>query len=293
MAKRLTYQTVASAIALGVISMSASAQMIVAHRGASHAAPENTLAAFELAWAEGADGAEGDFHLSSDGHIVCIHDHDTKRTAGEKLVVAETTLADLQKLDVGSWKDPKYAGERIATLDEVLKSVPEGKRFFIELKTGPEIVAQLKKALEDSPVPLDHLVIIAFDEEAVAECKRELPDVKAHWLTGYKESKVKMPRWSPVPAKIANTLKATSADGLGSQANRRAFDAVAIEKLREAGLKEFHVWTVDDPALAKFYIEQGVWSITTNRPAWLREQLADTLGDSAEPADAADSTGGS
>jgi glycerophosphoryl diester phosphodiesterase len=293
MPKRLTYETVALAIALGVISMSARGQMIVAHRGASHDAPENTLAAFQLAWEEGADGAEGDFHLSSDGHIVCIHDHDTKRTAGEKLVVAETTLAELQKLDVGSWKNPKYAGERIATLDEVLGTVPDGKRFFIELKTGPEIVAPLKKALADSPVPLDHLVVIAFDDETVAECKREIPDLKVHWLTGYKESKVKMPRWSPVPAKIASTLKATSADGLGSQANRRAFDAVAIEKLREAGLKEFHVWTVDDPVLAKFYIEQGVWSITTNRPAWLREQLAGTLGDASQPSAGTDSAGGS
>lgn len=278
MAKSWMSGRVALAIALGVCSMSASGQMIVAHRGASHAAPENTLAAFQLAWDEGADGAEGDFHLSSDGHIVCIHDHDTKRTAGKKLVVANSTLAELQKLDVGSWKDPKYAGERIATLDQVLQQVPAGKRFFIELKTGPEIVTPLAKVLADSPVPHDDLVIIAFDGEAIAECKRQLPKIRVHWLTGYKESKVKLPRWSPQPEKIAATLRSTSADGLGSQANRRAFDAVAIAKLREAGLREFHIWTVDDPVLAKFYIEQGVWSITTNRPAWLREQLADTLG---------------
>ncbi len=93
-----------------LVAMPVSGQLIVGHRGASHAAPENTLAAFDLAWQEGADGAEGDFRLTRDGRIVCIHDEDTERTAGKKLVVATTTLAELQQLDVGSWKDPRYAG---------------------------------------------------------------------------------------------------------------------------------------------------------------------------------------
>lgn len=70
---------------------------IVAHRGASHDAPENTLAAFELAWEQGADAIEGDFHLTQDGHIVCLHDKDTKRTAGKKLVVGKSSLEELRK----------------------------------------------------------------------------------------------------------------------------------------------------------------------------------------------------
>ena len=67
--------------------------LIVAHRGASHDAPENTLAAFNLAWKQGADGIEGDFFLSQDGHLVCIHDKDTTRFTGKKLVVNNTPLA--------------------------------------------------------------------------------------------------------------------------------------------------------------------------------------------------------
>lgn len=85
--------------------------VIVAHRGASHDAPENTLPAFELAWEQGADAIEGDFHLTRDGHIICLHDKDTKRTAGVKLVVKNSPLAELRKLDVGEWKDPRFKTE--------------------------------------------------------------------------------------------------------------------------------------------------------------------------------------
>ena len=76
---------------------------LVAHRGASADAPENTIPAFQLAWEQGADAIEGDFHLTADGHIVCIHDEDTQKVAGKKLIVPESTLADLRKLDVGAW----------------------------------------------------------------------------------------------------------------------------------------------------------------------------------------------
>ena len=70
--------------------------MIVAHRGASGEAPENTIPAFNLAWKQGADAIEGDFHLTKDGHVVCIHDANTKKVAGKNLVVKDTTLAELK-----------------------------------------------------------------------------------------------------------------------------------------------------------------------------------------------------
>ena len=88
---------------------------VVAHRGASHDAPENTLAAFELAWQQGADAIEGDFFLTKDGKIVCTHDKVTGRLNAEKrkLHVAKSTLAELQALDVGSWKGKTWKGERL------------------------------------------------------------------------------------------------------------------------------------------------------------------------------------
>ena len=87
--------------------------MIVAHRGASFDAPENTLPAFELAWKQKANAIEGDFLLTKDKQIVCIHDKTTKRFCQQDLIVAETILKDLKALDVGSWKSKKYAQTQI------------------------------------------------------------------------------------------------------------------------------------------------------------------------------------
>ena len=146
----------------------AAGQLITAHRGASHDAPENTLAAFQLAWEQAADAIEGDFRLSSDGRIVCVHDADTKRVAGVNHVVADTPLEQLRELDAGRWKDARFEGEKLPTFAEVLAAVPPGKRFFIELKTGPAIVPVLVEELAAWRGDPALLTIIAFDADTVA-----------------------------------------------------------------------------------------------------------------------------
>ncbi|MEM7392442.1 MAG: glycerophosphodiester phosphodiesterase family protein [Verrucomicrobiota bacterium] len=96
--------------------------IVVAHRGASKDAPENTLPAFNLAWEQGADAIEGDFHLTADDKIVCIHDRDTEEVASVKKIVRQSTLAELKRLDVGSWKGKQWADTRIPTLAEVFEN---------------------------------------------------------------------------------------------------------------------------------------------------------------------------
>jgi glycerophosphoryl diester phosphodiesterase len=246
--------------------------LIVGHRGASYDAPENTLAAFRLAWEQGADGIEGDFHLTSDGQIVCIHDKDTERVAGVKHVVAETPLATLRQLDVGKWKDPKFAGERMPTLAEVLAIVPEGKMLFIELKVGVEIVPGVLEAIDASGIKPEQIVVISFDADAIAACERRRMGLRTHWLTDYKQQEDGA--WRPTEETVAMNLRKSGADALGSKANPAVLDAKFLNNLAAADLDEFGVWTVDDPEVARFYIERGAWSITTNRPAWLRQQLA-------------------
>src|SRR6476646_6938394 len=115
--------------------------LIIAHRGASIDAPENTLAAFKSAWPQGADGIETDIRLTADGRVVCIHDEDTRRVTGgqQVLVIANTRYADLKPIDIGGWKGPKWRGEAIPTLDDALDAVPAGKYAFIELKSGSEM----------------------------------------------------------------------------------------------------------------------------------------------------------
>lgn len=249
----------------------ASAQVLVAHRGASHDAPENTLAAFKLAFEQGADAVEGDFYLSSDGRVIALHDRDTKRTAGKKLLPHETSFEDLRQLEVGAWKDPKWRGERIPSLEEVLDVIPSGKKIVIELKVGPEIVAPMAKAIEESGLTADQIIIISFNEETIAECERLVPQYRTHWLTGYKNHEDGSV--TPTVDDAIATWKKSRADGFGSDARKDYFDEAFLAKLKEAGCGEFHVWTVDEPATARHYLDLGAAWITTNRPGWLREQL--------------------
>ena len=161
--------------------------LIVAHRGASFDAPENTLPAFELAWEQGADAIEGDFLLTIDNQIVCIHDKTTKRLAEQNLVVAESTLEQLKTLDVGSWKNKKYAGTQIPTISEVFATVPKGKIFFVEVKCGPEIIPYLIKEIKKSDLKMDQVRLICFNKEVIKVFKETVPDYKAFWLTGFKK----------------------------------------------------------------------------------------------------------
>lgn len=247
-------------------------QLIVGHRGASYDAPENTLSAFKEAWRQNADGVEGDFYFTADQQIVCIHDKDAKRTGGEKLSVSESTLAQLQKLEYGGWKDAKFNGEPLPTFADVAAVIPRGKLFVIELKTGPEIVPLLVEELKKTELTEDQLLVIAFNSDTVAKSKEMMPNVRAHWLTGYKQNK-ETGAWAPTVEEVAKMLKTCGADGLGTQGNRAIVDEAFIAKLKSEGMKEFHVWTVDSPEDAKYFQKLGAVGITTNRPAFIREEL--------------------
>ncbi len=123
---------------------------IIGHRGASHDAPENTLASFRLGWAQGADANELDLRLTRDGQIAVIHDATTRRIAGLERPVAAQTLAELQALDAGSWKGAAWAGEQIPALAEVLATVPDGKRLYLEIKCGVEVLPELERVIAEA-----------------------------------------------------------------------------------------------------------------------------------------------
>lgn len=264
------------AVAVVVLSAAADvcfAQLIIAHRGASHDAPENTLAAFRLAWEQNADGIEGDFYLTSDRQIICFHDKTTKRVAPAvpERPVSEMTLAELRRLDVGTWKDARFAGEKPPTLEEVLQTVPAGKLFFVEIKSGPEILPVLKPQLEASGLEPEQLVIIAFNEEVASGARKMMPQYRVNWLTSYKQENKQAP-WKPGRRQVLRTLQATGATGLGTNGNLDVVDNEFARAIRKAG-REFHVWTINEPVLARHFQDLGVDSITTDRPAYIREAI--------------------
>lgn len=250
----------------------AHSQMIVAHRGASHDAPENTLAAFRLAWQQGSDGIEGDFYLTADKEIVCIHDEDTAKTAGTRLIVEESTLDQLRELEYGAWKHPSFRGEPIPTLRQVFETVPKGKTFVIELKSTLPIVPVLVEQLKSLDVEGIDLLVIAFDEATAAEFKRRMPQVRVHWLTSFDE-KVSPP--SPTAEQIAATVRRLGVDGVGMKGLPHIIDEGFVETLRDGGCREFHVWTIDEIADAKHFQRLGAVGVTTNVPAVIGPALRD------------------
>jgi glycerophosphoryl diester phosphodiesterase len=245
--------------------------LIIGHRGASREAPENTLASFRLAFEQGADGIEADFRLTGDGEAVCMHDEDMLRTSGVRLAVAQATLAELRRLDVGAWKGERWRCARIPTLREVLGVLPPGRRIFIELKSGVEIIGAVASALAVSGVESDRIRFLSFDAELVQALKERLPQYRACWLTDYRF----LGRWRPSPGEVMARLHESGADGLGSR-DRAVLDDVLVGMLREASL-EIHVWTVDRVSAARRLLGLRVDSIMTNRPGWLRRALAEDL----------------
>jgi len=244
---------------------------IIAHRGASDRAPENTLAAFQLAWECGADGIEGDFRLTRDGRIVCLHDATTARTGDKALRASECTLEELRAVDLGIWKGDQFRGEHIATLEEVLEILPAGKLFFLEVKCGPEIVAPLKKILSKSPRLGRQLSVIAFDPRVISEMRTELPDLQANLLTEL-DFDLKSRSWQPTGAEVAALLEKLKTNGVGLQARLAAIDRDFLAPLREQKVA-LHVWTVDDRDSALQFAALGFESITSNRPDDIRKWL--------------------
>ncbi|EDM77681.1 glycerophosphoryl diester phosphodiesterase [Plesiocystis pacifica SIR-1] len=261
--------------------------LIVAHRGASKDAPENTLAAFRLGFEQGADAIEGDFWLSADGVIVAMHDRSLARTTatpsgeGDGREVTALTWEELAHFDVGSWDEwaaRGYAGEPIPTLAQVLELVAaqgEGHRAIVEIKDGPRIVPALLETLAASGLAPEQVAIIAFDAEVIAALTKARSEGganwPAYWLSSFEEGKGGA--LEPSAAQVVAEARRVGADGVDLWAKALVLDPELAPAVRAAGL-ELHVWTVDDEALARQLVALGVDSITTNIPAALRASLA-------------------
>lgn len=240
----------------------------VAHRGESADAPENTLAAFRLAWERGVPAIELDIHQAKDGTLVVCHDANTKRTTGVAHAIKASTKADLDGLDAGSWKDPRYKGEPLPVLDQALATIPAGGRCFIEVKVGAEAIPAVRDSVKRSGKTPAQLAVISFQADAVAESKKLMPEIKAYYLSAFKPDGSAPGGWTPTIDHLIAEAKRLNADGL-DLAFKGPLDADAVKKIKAAGL-EVYVWTVDDPGEAKRLAEAGVDGITTNRAGWMK-----------------------
>ncbi len=253
---------------VGPLCGCAAGPQIIAHRGASNLAPENTVAAAKLAWEKNADAVEVDVYLSQDKQVVVIHDKTTKRTAGEELEVAKSTAAELRKLDVGSFKGEQYKGERIPLLEEVIATMPPKKQLFVEIKCGPEVLESLEKTIVASG-KREQIVIIGFGFDTVKASKKLMPDIPTYWLVGTKRDK-ETEAWLPHSPDLVDDVVASGLDGLN--VHWAGVNKAFVKSVRKADLG-LYIWTVNDPLEGARLSKLGVDGITTDRPGWLRDQL--------------------
>ncbi|MES2439788.1 MAG: glycerophosphodiester phosphodiesterase [Verrucomicrobiota bacterium] len=251
-----------------IVSPASAEPAIIAHRGASGEAPENTLAAFREAWNQKADGIELDIWLTKDGRIVVIHDGSTKRTAGRNLVVKDHLLEELRKLDAGVWKGEKWKNEPIPTLEETLEALPAGKLVYIEIKCGPEVLPELARVISRSGKPAGQLRIIGFNLETLVKSRALIPEVGTLWLLSGTKDKFTGKMIYQDLAALTEKACATGMAGLDLSAGF-PLDAAAVAAIKARGLT-LAVWTVNDPAAAKRFAAAGVDAINTDHPALIR-----------------------
>lgn len=241
---------------------------IIAHRGASHDAPENTLASLALSWEQHADAAEIDIHLTADGRLAVLHDDHTRRIANHSALVNEMTMDELSALDAGSWKGPQFAGQRIPSLEQVLASLPSDKWLFIEIKCGPEALLPLRDILADSPLRPGQVAIHSFDFALCAGIKLLLPALTVTWLAKHRPGSGSL---EDDISRTVSRLQDTGLDGLSLHPSWPV-DAPIVRALHDASLR-LYVWTVNDLSTARQLTSLGVDGLITDRPGWLREQL--------------------
>jgi len=239
---------------------------IIAHRGASFAAPENTLAAFRLALDEGADGVELDVRLTADKRIIALHDVTTARTS-DMLMRADMSFYDqIRACDAGSWKSSKFKDEHVPVLEEVFQMMPASKDVFIEVKCGKEIIPYLSELLQEYPGHVESAVVFSFSYDVCVEARKNLSGCRVLWIGEFGYNIELHPEMYNRTAKMVTDA---NLDGFSTRA-----ELLHVSSMRKR-LKDLHlnVWTVDSEEDAVSFRDMGVDSLTTNRPDRIIEAL--------------------
>ncbi|MCL5109570.1 MAG: glycerophosphodiester phosphodiesterase [Chloroflexi bacterium] len=233
---------------------------VIAHRGASAEAPENTLAAFALAAEQGADMVELDVQASRDGQLVVIHDATVDRTTNGSGAVRGYSLAELRQLDAGGWFASRYTAERIPTLGDVCRFASGRIALNLEVKCQPGEFAPLAGSFLSELAAHDHLnsaLISAFSLPVLVELRRLSPVVQlaylfaGAWPGGEQYERLALAALHPKHSLV---------------------DAPRVSEAHARGLA-VNVWTVDERARWGELVALAVDGVVTNKPAGLLAYL--------------------
>ncbi|MCG6950588.1 MAG: hypothetical protein LJE93_16870 [Acidobacteria bacterium] len=259
--------------AIGEFYDGAARTRVIAHRGFSGAAPENTRAAVRAAIEVGADMAEIDVTLSADMHVVVIHDPTLDRTTNGSGEVSLFTLEELKELDAGSWFDPSFAGERIPTLDEVLAEANGRILLNVEIKSESVdrgVVKRVASAIRGRDM-CEQVVVSSFSPTALLQMHAIAPEIRT--------------------AVLYNTELHTGRDAVEIAAElgatvfnikRQRLTRIMLRRCREHGLP-IGVYTVNKPRRMRRLVGKGINAIFTDRPDRLLDILRPVRDESTTP----------
>lgn len=223
---------------------------IIAHRGNSSEAPENTLAAINSALELNCDAIEIDLHLSKDGELIVMHDSQIDRTTNGTGNIMDMTVSELKQFDAGSWKGEAFKGEPIPTFSEVLKAVKGKSRLVVEMKVGgaEEKLLQELRSFD----MLEDVVIISFYPDVCAKLNELMPDLPCSVLTAVSTFEEFVD--------VTRKAKTKAIDLYHARLEREV-----AEKLLDRAYVLW-VWTVDDVKSMRRAVDLGITGITTNKP---------------------------
>ena len=236
--------------------------LVIAHRGASGLAPENTLAAVRKAMEAGADLVEVDLQMTRDGRFVVIHDDDLHRTTGASGRAGEKTLEELKRLDAGGWFGCAFQGERIPTLEELLSEARGKVRLDLEIKEGvsPDAMSHFLETIRGAGM-MDEVVVSSFQWETLRRLRALSPEIEIGVLSkSYREG-------------VEETKRLGAAAVILS--HRRALPSM-IPETHARGLA-FWIYTVNDPETMTAWVRAGVDGICTDHPDRLEGILRQLL----------------
>ena len=233
---------------------------IIAHRGASADAPENTLESVQLAWEQNTDAVEIDVQLTADGEIVVFHDEDTQRMTGVPGILEEKTWEEIRQLEINT----KGYKTHIPLLRDILPTIPKDKFLVIELKSRPEIVAPLRKLIDEFQVLPENVQIISLIEESIQQVFSD--------FSGYETQRVfEFLGQKPDTDYLLRYAEETPFSGIDLEMGDYITETF-VQKIHSFN-KKIYVWTVDELSEAQYLKKINVDGITTNRPGYLHSAL--------------------
>ena len=239
--------------------------LVIAHRGASGYAPENTLCAFEKALEMGCDGLELDIHFSKDKHLIVCHDEKVDRTTNGKGLIKDMTLQEIKELDAGSWYNSEFSDERIPTLEEIFELIKDKDILLnIELKSGPIIYEGIEKALVNMIEEYgfeEKVIVSSFNHYSLIEVKKINKNIKTGilYMAGLVE-----------PWKYAKRI--------GADAIHPFFYNIVPELVQRCKKNDILInpFTVNEDIYIMGVVKAGVSGVITNYPDKARK-IVDTM----------------